>query len=118
MAPAKDSVKKRITWTEELTQKMFISIINTLEPSQINYAKVAEQLGEGHTRDTVYKRIYDLEKRYSNQGDGSTHIGCVILKAKHSHLTEEVKTKTNEELEEQVFNLRAKLFKFDRESHE
>ncbi|KAJ5279459.1 hypothetical protein N7478_004831 [Penicillium angulare] len=33
-------------------------------------------------------------------------------------LTEKVETKTNEELEEQVFKMRAKLFKFDRESKE
>ncbi|KAI9793851.1 MAG: hypothetical protein M1816_007103 [Peltula sp. TS41687] len=34
------------------------------------------------------------------------------------HLTEKVETKTNEELEEQVFKMRAKLFRFDRESRE
>ncbi|EEP80210.1 ran-specific GTPase-activating protein 1 [Uncinocarpus reesii 1704] len=33
-------------------------------------------------------------------------------------LTEQVETKTNEELEEQVFKMRAKLFKFDRETRE
>src|ERR1700759_4893885 len=33
-------------------------------------------------------------------------------------LTEKVDTKTNEEAEEQVFKMRAKLFKFDRESKE
>ncbi|KAK5456153.1 Ran GTPase binding protein Sbp1 [Exophiala xenobiotica] len=33
-------------------------------------------------------------------------------------LTEKVDTKTNEELEEQAFKMRAKLFKFDRESRE
>jgi Ran-binding protein 1 len=33
-------------------------------------------------------------------------------------LTETVETKTNEESEEQVFKMRAKLFKFDRESRE
>ena len=33
-------------------------------------------------------------------------------------LTEKVETKTNEELEEQAFKMRAKLFKFDRESKE
>jgi len=33
-------------------------------------------------------------------------------------LTEKVETKTNEELEESVFKMRAKLFKFDRESRE
>ena len=34
------------------------------------------------------------------------------------HLTEQVQTKTNEENEEQVFKMRAKLFRFDRESRE
>ncbi|KAI9850057.1 MAG: hypothetical protein M1838_006137 [Thelocarpon superellum] len=34
------------------------------------------------------------------------------------HLTEKVDTKTNEELEEQAFKMRAKLFKFDRDSRE
>ncbi|KAK1820663.1 Ran GTPase binding protein Sbp1 [Friedmanniomyces endolithicus] len=34
------------------------------------------------------------------------------------HLTEKVDTKTNEELEEQAFKMRAKLFKFDRETRE
>ncbi|KAI9816829.1 MAG: hypothetical protein M1827_001474 [Pycnora praestabilis] len=34
------------------------------------------------------------------------------------HLTEQVTTSTNEELEEQTFKMRAKLFKFDRESRE
>ena len=34
------------------------------------------------------------------------------------HLTEKVDTKTNEELEEQTFKMRAKLFKFDRETRE
>ncbi|KAF2486357.1 ran-specific GTPase-activating protein 1 [Neohortaea acidophila] len=34
------------------------------------------------------------------------------------HLTEKVETKTNEELEEQMFKMRAKLFKFDRDSRE
>jgi Ran-binding protein 1 len=34
------------------------------------------------------------------------------------HLTEKVETKTNEEAEDVVFKMRAKLFKFDRESRE
>ncbi|KAH7132640.1 RanBP1 domain-containing protein [Dendryphion nanum] len=34
------------------------------------------------------------------------------------HLTEKIETKTNEELEEQTFKMRAKLFKFDRETRE
>lgn len=34
------------------------------------------------------------------------------------HLTDKVEIKTNEELEEQTFKMRAKLFKFDRDSRE
>jgi len=34
------------------------------------------------------------------------------------HLTEKVETKTNEESEEQLFKMRAKLFKFVRETSE
>ena len=34
------------------------------------------------------------------------------------HLTEKVDTKTNEESEEQTFKMRAKLFRFDRDSRE
>ena len=34
------------------------------------------------------------------------------------HLTEKVETKTNEELEEQTFKMRAKLFRFDRDTKE
>ncbi|EME85723.1 uncharacterized protein MYCFIDRAFT_111801, partial [Pseudocercospora fijiensis CIRAD86] len=34
------------------------------------------------------------------------------------HLTQQVETKTNEEAEEQTFKMRAKLFKFDRDSRE
>jgi len=34
------------------------------------------------------------------------------------HLTEKVDVKTNEEQEEQTFKMRAKLFKFDRDSRE
>lgn len=34
------------------------------------------------------------------------------------HLTEKVETKTNEELEEQVFKMRAKLFKYVSDTHE
>jgi len=53
----------------------------------------------------------------SSQDDGApdspeVHFEPVV------RLTEKVETKTNEELEEQTFKMRAKLFKFDRESRE
>ncbi|KAK3069667.1 Ran GTPase binding protein Sbp1 [Teratosphaeriaceae sp. CCFEE 6253] len=52
----------------------------------------------------------DEEKAEEEEAD--VHFEPVV------HLTEKVDTKTNEELEEQTFKMRAKLFKFDRESRE
>ncbi|KAK4539949.1 hypothetical protein LTR36_009919 [Oleoguttula mirabilis] len=52
----------------------------------------------------------DDEKAAEEEAD--VHFDPVV------HLTEKVDTKTNEELEEQTFKMRAKLFKFDRESRE
>lgn len=52
----------------------------------------------------------DQEKADEEEAD--VHFEPVV------HLTEKVDTKTNEELEEQTFKMRAKLFKFDRESRE
>lgn len=52
----------------------------------------------------------DDEKAEEEEAD--VHFEPVV------HLTEKVDTKTNEELEEQTFKMRAKLFKFDRESRE
>lgn len=71
MASAPDSPKKRVSWTPVLNQQvsglenrlqkrppristndytiqLFIALINTLEPSAIDYAKIAEKLGEGN----------------------------------------------------------------------
>lgn len=52
----------------------------------------------------------DDEKAEEEEAD--VHFEPVV------HLTEKVDTKTNEEAEEQTFKMRAKLFKFDRESRE
>lgn len=52
----------------------------------------------------------DEEKAPEEEAD--VHFEPVV------HLTEKVDTKTNEELEEQTFKMRAKLFKFDRDSRE
>ncbi|QIW95679.1 hypothetical protein AMS68_001197 [Peltaster fructicola] len=52
----------------------------------------------------------DDEKAEEEEAD--VHFEPVV------HLTEKVDTKTNEELEEQTFKMRAKLFKFDRDSRE
>ncbi|KAI6824015.1 Ran-specific GTPase-activating protein [Hortaea werneckii] len=52
----------------------------------------------------------DEEKAEEEEAD--VHFEPVV------HLTEKVETKTNEEAEEQMFKMRAKLFKFDRESRE
>lgn len=52
----------------------------------------------------------DDEKAEEEEAD--VHFEPVV------HLTKEIETKTNEELEEQMFKMRAKLFKFDRDSRE
>merc|ERR1712072_185833 len=52
----------------------------------------------------------DEEKAEDEEAD--VHFEPVV------HLTEKVETKTNEEAEEQMFKMRAKLFKFDLESRE
>ncbi|KAL1590078.1 hypothetical protein WHR41_01019 [Cladosporium halotolerans] len=48
----------------------------------------------------------------ADEEEADVHFEPVI------RLTEKVETKTNEEAEEQTFKMRAKLFKFDRESRE
>ena len=52
------------------------------------------------------------EEKPDEEEEADVHFEPVV------HLTEKVETKTNEELEEQTFKMRAKLFKFDRESRE
>jgi len=52
------------------------------------------------------------EDEKAEEEEADVHFEPVV------HLTEKVETKTNEELEEQTFKMRAKLFKFDRDSRE
>lgn len=52
------------------------------------------------------------EDEKAEEEEADVHFEPVV------HLTEKVDTKTNEEAEEQTFKMRAKLFKFDRESRE
>nr|OQO19899.1 hypothetical protein B0A51_11370 [Rachicladosporium sp. CCFEE 5018] len=52
------------------------------------------------------------EDEKADEEEADVHFEPVV------HLTEKVNTATNEELEEQTFKMRAKLFKFDRESRE
>lgn len=79
--------------------------------------KEAEAEGEvGLTLLKASDRV-EFANGYSHIQDGApespdVHFEPVV------HLTEKVETKTNEELEEQTFKMRAKLFKFDRESRE
>jgi len=71
---------------------------NVDEPSGSSKAVAAAKEGD------------DEEK--APEEDADVHFEPVV------HLTEKIDTKTNEELEECVFKMRAKLFKFDRESRE
>lgn len=54
----------------------------------------------------------DDEDDKAEEEEADVHFEPVV------HLTQQVETKTNEEAEEQTFKMRAKLFKFDRESRE
>jgi len=54
----------------------------------------------------------DEEDDKAEEEEADVHFEPVV------HLTEKVDTKTNEEAEEQTFKMRAKLFKFDRDSRD
>jgi len=58
------------------------------------------------------KEKEDDEEDKAEEEEADVHFEPVV------HLTQTVETKTNEEAEEQTFKMRAKLFKFDRESRE
>lgn len=79
----------------------------------------ADAAGEDNDRSGSAKAQADKAKAEGGEEDekaeeeeADVHFEPVV------HLTEKVETKTNEELEEQTFKMRAKLFKFDRESRE
>jgi len=80
--------------------------------------KAAE--GEENDRSGSSKALKDKEAAEKGDDDdekadeeeADVHFEPVV------RLTEKVETKTNEESEEQTFKMRAKLFKFDRESRE
>ena len=67
-------------------------------------------------RSNMEKRVYvcdaNREKQEEAPESPEVHFEPVI------RLTEKVETKTNEEAEEQTFKMRAKLFRFDRDSKE
>ncbi|CAF9908456.1 single stranded nucleic acid binding protein [Imshaugia aleurites] len=81
--------------------------------------KKEEPEGETEDRSGSSKAKKDAEAAEADEGgeddapeSPDVHFEPVV------HLTEKVETKTNEEAEEQTFKMRAKLFKFDRESRE
>ncbi|KAF6222149.1 hypothetical protein HO133_001235 [Letharia lupina] len=81
--------------------------------------KKEEPDGETEDRSGSSKAKKDAEAAEADEGgeddapdSPDVHFEPVV------HLTEKVETKTNEEAEEQTFKMRAKLFKFDRESRE
>jgi Ran-binding protein 1 len=77
-----------------------------------------EEADEENDRSGSAKALKDKEAAEADEEDrveeeeADVHFDPVV------HLTEKVETKTNEEAEEQTFKMRAKLFKFDRESRE
>ncbi|TKA76460.1 Ran-specific GTPase-activating protein 1 [Friedmanniomyces simplex] len=75
--------------------------------AQADKAKAAEGTSTAPATTTA-----DGDDEKAEEEEADVHFEPVV------HLTEKVDTKTNEELEEQAFKMRAKLFKFDRESRE
>jgi len=77
-----------------------------------------EDADEENDRSGSAKALKDKEAAEADDDDkveeeeADVHFEPVV------HLTEKVDTKTNEEAEEQTFKMRAKLFKFDRDSRE
>jgi Ran-binding protein 1 len=77
-----------------------------------------EDADEENDRSGSAKALKDKEAAEADDEDkveeeeADVHFEPVV------HLTEKVDTKTNEEAEEQTFKMRAKLFKFDRDSRE
>jgi RanBP1 domain len=72
--------------------------------------KAAEEVGATTILAVDAHRVSQEENPENHEPDA--HFEPVV------HLTEKVETKTNEEAEDAVFKMRAKLFKFDRESRE
>ncbi|KAL8835637.1 MAG: hypothetical protein Q9170_003254 [Blastenia crenularia] len=75
---------------------------------------LAEPSGSARTKRDAEAAEDDREHEHEEEAPESpeVHFEPVV------HLTEKVDTKTNEELEEQTFKMRAKLFRFDRDSRE
>ncbi|KAK5078552.1 Ran GTPase binding protein Sbp1 [Lithohypha guttulata] len=69
-----------------------------------------EEVDEPSGSSKAKKADDDDEKAEEEEAD--VHFEPVV------HLTQQVETKTHEEAEEQTFKMRAKLFKFDRDSRE
>ncbi|KAF2278658.1 putative Ran-specific GTPase-activating protein 1 [Westerdykella ornata] len=72
---------------------------------------VDEPSGSSKKKEAADVRVFISQDENPEQ-EVDVHFEPVV------RLTDKVETKTNEELEEQVFKMRAKLFKFDRESRE
>ncbi|GAB7345573.1 hypothetical protein MBLNU457_3879t1 [Dothideomycetes sp. NU457] len=74
--------------------------------------KKEEKDDEDEPSGSSKKQAADDDDDKADEEEADVHFEPVV------HLTEKVDTKTNEELEEQMFKMRAKLFKFDRDSKE
>ncbi|RAO74001.1 uncharacterized protein BHQ10_010013 [Talaromyces amestolkiae] len=98
MAPAQDSPsKKRTSWTPELNQQLFMALLKTLDPSAINYGKIAEELGGGFSNQAIYKRIYDIKNR-----GVSFEISAAAPKKPNSTTTSPKKRKVAADAEEDL----------------
>lgn len=81
--------------------------------------KDKEEGADGEEEPSGSSKAKEKEKEKDNEGEDDeapespdVHFEPVV------HLTKKVETATNEEMEQQTFKMRAKLFRFDRESRE
>lgn len=73
--------------------------------------KVEEDAADEPSGSSKAKKV-DEDDEKAEEEEADVHFEPVV------HLTQQVETKTHEEAEEQTFKMRAKLFKFDRDSRE
>ncbi|KAL9618425.1 MAG: hypothetical protein Q9160_006866 [Pyrenula sp. 1 TL-2023] len=78
------------------------------------YPKSLDIPVQDNTSLAALNAAYELYVRFDQEVEESPEVEFEPV----VHLTEKVETKTNEEAEEQTFKMRAKLFKFDRETRE
>ncbi|OKL63779.1 hypothetical protein UA08_00964 [Talaromyces atroroseus] len=104
MASEMSPGKARAGWTPELNRELFLAI---LESSSIDYVAIAKRVGEGHTKDTVQQRIYNLKygrvKHFPMAGPGAAKSAKrEVAKAKKRKLNHDSTTDGNFGIKEET----------------